>query len=80
MTDRTVQIVDPQWYVRKNGRLAVVGKVDIPRARFLATWYDTDTSSFVVVKRWYMVVNFSGLTFADRIRGGRDYASERRAG
>jgi hypothetical protein len=74
MTDRTVQIVDPQWYLRDNGHLAVVGKVDIPRARFLASWYDTDTPAFVRVKRWYMIINFSGMTFADRIRGGRDHA------
>jgi len=74
MTDHTVRIVDPQWYQRENHHLAVVGNVDVPRARFLATWYDTDTSAFTLVKRWYMVVNFAAMSFADRIPGGRDYA------
>lgn len=72
MTDRTVRIVDPQWRLRDNGRRAVVGKVDVPRARFLATWYDTDTAAFALVERWYMIVNFAGATFADRVPGGRD--------
>jgi hypothetical protein len=74
MTDHTVRIVDPQWHQQKNGRLAVVGNVDVPRARFLGTWYDTDTSAFKLEKRWYMIVNFTGTRFADRIRGGRDHA------
>ena len=77
MTKTNVVIVDPQWTTGKNGRLRVVGQVHRPKREFLATWYDTDTAAYKLVKRWYMVVNFTGERFAGRIRGGIDRGASR---
>lgn len=73
---RTVTLMDPQQTYR-SGRWRVVGPMSMTRRTFLNLWYDTDTDRYVKVNHWLMVVNFSGETFSDRVRGGSDHAALR---
>lgn len=70
ISDKAVYVADPQ----QSGRGDVVGTTHKPRAKFLATWYDTDTAAYNKVERWYMVPNFTGARFAAKLAGGRDHA------
>lgn len=50
-----VWLMDPQ----EDQRTArVVGRTSMNRHRFLSVWYDTDTSAYRPVKRWFAVVEF----------------------
>ena len=68
VTGRTVALVDPQWKLHR-GRWRVVGRTRMPRAAFLAVWYDTDGPRYRRVDRWYLVVHRSDLRFAGRFPG-----------
>lgn len=76
VTDRRVSLMDPQWQLRRR-RWRVVGRTSMPRADFLAVWYDTDTPRYRRVDRWYLVVHRDPVRFADRFPGGTDHAPGR---
>lgn len=76
LTRDRVELMDPQWHLVRR-RWRVVGMTRMARADFLSVWYDTDTSRYRRVDRWYLVVNTGGLRFADRFPG-TDHPPRRR--
>jgi hypothetical protein len=59
VTKNRVWLMDPQW-TRDGTR--IVGRRSFSVKSFLRNWYDTDTSRYRRVDRWYMVARFSRPT------------------
>lgn len=75
ITDEWVYLMDPQAFT-VDGETIKGGFRRMRIKTFLDVWYDTDGPDYEKVERWYLVVNYDGKTFADVVKGGKDYLPE----
>lgn len=72
MSDKYIWLMDPQRF-EVDGEIVRGGERRMRIEDFLKVWNDTDTDEYKHVQRWYLVVNYDDRTFADRLKGGKDY-------
>lgn len=68
-----VQLMDPEARLR-GGRWRAIGRRWMSHADFLRVWYDTDTTRYRPIERWYLVVHDGAERFAPQLGGGLDFA------
>jgi ABC-type bacteriocin/lantibiotic exporter with double-glycine peptidase domain len=68
-----ILFMDPQWKIRR-GRPRIVGRQWMPIREFRKVWYDTDTTRYLRVDRWYMVAHPGSAPFGPLLHGGVDHA------